>query len=126
MRLLKVITLLLVTVLAVPAFAETRLMMVEEDGCPWCARWNRDVGGKYYLTDEGKAAPLWRYDIHDPAPEGVTFASKPHFTPTFILLVDGTEVNRIEGYPGEGFFWGLLGVMLADLPESEGNLLAQN
>lgn len=120
MRLLKVIVLLLSMVLAVPAFAETRLMMVEEDGCPWCARWNRDVGGEYDLTDEGKAAPLWRYDIHDPAPEGVTFASKPHFTPTFILLVDGTEVNRIEGYPGEGFFWGLLSMMLASLPDAEG------
>ena len=120
MRLLKVIVLLLSMVLALPAFAETRLMMVEEDGCPWCARWNRDVGGEYDLTDEGKAAPLWRYDIHDPAPEGVTFASKPHFTPTFILLVDGTEVNRIEGYPGEGFFWGLLGMMLASLPDAEG------
>ncbi len=120
MRLLKVIILLLSTSLVLPAFAETRLMMVEEDGCPWCTRWNRDVGGEYHLTDEGKTAPLWRYDIHDPAPEGVTFASKPHFTPTFILLVDGTEVNRIEGYPGEGFFWGLLGMMLASLPDAEG------
>ncbi len=120
MRLFKVIVLLLATALAIPAFAETRLMMVEEDGCPWCARWNRDVGGEYALTDEGKTAPLWRYDIHDAVPEGVTFATKPHFTPTFILLVDGTEVNRIEGYPGEGFFWGLLDMMLADLPESGG------
>jgi len=121
MRLLKVIILLLAATLALPSFAETRLMMVEEDGCPWCARWNRDVGGEYALTDEGNTAPLWRYDINDPVPEGVTFATKPHFTPTFILLVDGTEVNRIEGYPGEGFFWGLLGMMLADLQESGGD-----
>jgi hypothetical protein len=35
-----------------------------------------------------------------------------NFTPTFVLLVDGVERNRIEGYPGEDFFWGLLGRML--------------
>ncbi len=115
MRLLKVIILLLI---AVPAVAETRLMMVEEAGCPWCERWNADVGTIYSRTEEGKLAPLWRYDINDPVPDNVTFSSPPQFTPTFILLVDGIEVNRIEGYPGEGFFWGLLGMMLTNLPES--------
>jgi hypothetical protein len=33
-------------------------------------------------------------------------------TPTFALLEDGTEVGRTEGYPGEGFFWTLLGEMI--------------
>ncbi len=91
-------------------------MMVEESGCPWCERWNHDIGTEYAITDEGKIAPLLRYDIHDPLPEGVELSSKPHYTPTFILLVDGIEVDRLEGYPGEGFFWGLLGMMLAKLP----------
>ncbi len=122
MHFLKVIVVLLATTMGLSAHAETRLMMVQEDGCSWCARWNQDVGGEYSLTDEGKLAPLLRYDIHDPVPEGVTFTTAPHYTPTFILLVDGIEVNRIEGYPGEGFFWGLLGMMLANLPDSVGNL----
>lgn len=39
-------------------------------------------------------------------------ARRVTFTPTFVLLVNGTERNRIEGYPGEDFFWGLLGQML--------------
>ncbi len=30
------------------------------------------------------------------------------FTPTFVLFDDGREIGRIEGYPGEDFFWGLL------------------
>ena len=120
MRLLKVIVLLLSTLLATQSFSETRLMIVEEEGCPWCARWNAEVGDVYAITEEGRAAPLWRHDIHDPAPTGVTFVSPPHFTPTFIILVDGIEVNRIEGYPGEGFFWGLLEIILADLPETGG------
>jgi hypothetical protein len=46
------------------------------------------------------------------------FTRNLHFTPTFVLMVDGVEASRIEGYPGEDFFWGLLGQMLiaADVP----------
>jgi hypothetical protein len=47
-----------------------------------------------------------------PAPEGITLASRPRFTPTFIVVQDGAEIGRIEGYPGEDFFWGLLGRIL--------------
>jgi len=126
MRLLKVIGLSFVTMFATVALSETRLMMVEEHGCAWCERWNLEVGDVYSITEEGLAAPLWRHDINDEVPEGVTLSSAPHFTPTFILLVDGTEVNRIEGYPGEGFFWGLLGMMLADLPQPGGSIRARN
>jgi len=120
MRLTKMVVLLFISVLAFPAIAETRLIMIEEEGCVWCIQWNNDVGGEYAITLEGKIAPLWRHNISDPTPEGVAFSSPPQYTPTFILLVDGEEVNRIEGYPGEGFFWGLLELMLANLSESEG------
>jgi len=51
-------------------------------------------------------------------PADVTLLRAVTFTPTFVLLVDGIETQRIEGYPGEDFFWGLLGTMLdqADVP----------
>jgi hypothetical protein len=120
MRYASLIIVTLIFMLALPAVAEVRLMMVEEEGCPWCERWNRDVGGVYDITEEGKFAPLWRHHISDPVPEGITFAIALHYTPTFILLIDGTEVNRIEGYPGEAFFWGLLDMMLTSLKETEG------
>ena len=38
----------------------------------------------------------------------------PVFTPTFVLVREGRELARIEGYPGEDFFWGLLAAMLRD------------
>jgi hypothetical protein len=90
------------------------LYMVEQPGCIYCARWNEEAGDAYHLTAEGRAAPLARIDIHAPLPDGVTFLRKAVFTPTFVLLRDGQELSRIEGYPGEGFFWELLGVMLKD------------
>jgi hypothetical protein len=95
-----------------PARAETILLMFEEPGCVWCARWTEDVGGEYPLTPEGRAAPLRRIDLRDPVPEGVTLESPARYSPTFVVVRDGAEIGRIEGYPGEDFFWGLLGRIL--------------
>lgn len=89
-------------------------MMAEEPGCIWCAAWNREVGQIYEKTGEGAAAPLRRVDITDPVPHDISLARVINFTPTFVLLIDGTETSRLEGYPGEDFFWGLLGMMLTE------------
>jgi len=97
---------------ALAAKAEAVLVMVEEHGCMWCARWNDEIADIYPKTDEGRAAPLKRIDIHSNRQKGMTFKRKLTFTPTFVLVVDGIEASRIEGYPGEDFFWGLLGQML--------------
>jgi len=94
------------------ARAEMTLLMFEERGCVWCARWTEDVGGEYPITPEGQAAPLRRIMIHEPLPEGIELVSRPRFTPTFVVVEDGVEIGRIEGYPGEDFFWGLLGQIL--------------
>jgi thioredoxin-related protein len=95
------------------AAADTLLVMVEEKGCIWCARWNDEISEIYPKTEEGAAAPLRRIDIHATRPDDIIFARALTFTPTFVLVVDGHEISRIEGYPGEDFFWGLLGKMLA-------------
>ena len=58
--------------------------------------------------------PLQRYDLHSETPENVALSSLVGFTPTFILVEDGQEVGRIEGYPGADFFWGLLGMVMED------------
>lgn len=110
------LSLLTAALLALPfsANAETRLLMAEEHGCVWCERWNEEISAIYPKTAEGKAAPLERYDLHSETPENVSFERRVHFTPTFILVKDGVEVGRIEGYPGEDFFWGLLSMMLEE------------
>lgn len=94
------------------AQAETRLLMAEEPGCPWCARWDAEISEIYPKTTEGQMAPLVRYNMHQQVPDGITLNSQVRFSPTFILVKEGVEVDRIEGYPGEDFFWGLLGMML--------------
>jgi len=97
--------------------ADTYLLMAEENGCYWCARWDAEIAEIYPKTAEGRTAPLQRYDLHSETPD-VKFARSVHYTPTFILINDGQEVGRIEGYPGEDFFWGLLSQLLtkAEIP----------
>jgi len=105
-------------IFAIPAHAEMALVMVEEQGCMWCARWSAEIAPIYPKTTEGKSAPLRRMDVKAPPPDDLTFKTAPHYTPTFILVDNGQESARIEGYPGEDFFWGLLGVMLKQAQES--------
>ena len=99
------------------SFAEAaELIMVEEPGCVWCAQWERDLGAIYPKTPEGKFAPLQHVQIRDTRKDTLGFALKRpvSFTPTFVLVEDGAEIGRIEGYPGEDFFWGLLDQMLTN------------
>lgn len=90
--------------------------MVEQEHCEWCEAWNREIGGVYHLTEEGKRAPLRRVDIFSALPEDIEIKMRAQFTPTFILLNDNVEVGRIEGYPGEHFFWPMLNELLRKLP----------
>ena len=94
--------------------AQIELLMFEQAGCIYCRRWDQDVSEAYPLTPEGRAAPLRRIDIHDPLPDDVTVDSPPILTPTFVLARDGAEIGRLEGYPGEDFFWPLLDEMLTE------------
>ena len=114
---LKALAIVVMTWLPLSASAEVYLLMAEEQGCIWCVRWNEEVAPIYPKTAEGRTAPLKRYDLFTEEP-GATLKSSGRFTPTFILVRDGQEVGRIEGYPGEEFFWGLLGLLFerANIP----------
>ncbi|WP_319823912.1 thioredoxin family protein [Thalassovita sp.] len=96
----------------VNAVNAAELIMVERQGCQYCIAWTEKLGPIYPNTPEGRFAPLRVVDIADAPPADVTFARKVVYTPTFVLIEDNTEIGRIEGYPGEDFFWGLLGMML--------------
>ena len=89
--------------------------MVRREGCPWCAWWDREIGPIYRKTELGRRAPLRMVDIGH-----VTYALRTRgpviYTPTFVLVENGQEIGRIEGYPGDAFFWGLLEQLLEQAP----------
>lgn len=90
--------------------------MFRQDFCEWCATWEEEIGGFYAKTDEGQRAPLRRVDIHQQRPADLTTLKPVIYTPTFVLVEDGSEVGRILGYPGADFFWSLLEQLLKNLP----------
>ena len=90
--------------------------MMEQDACPWCERWHEEIGVIYNKTTEGKLAPLRVVNIHGEWPDDLKNIRKERFTPTFILIEDGKEIDRLRGYTGDEFFWFLIGEMLKKLP----------
>ena len=84
------------------------LVMFESAGCIYCQRWERDVGRLYDKTAEAKILPLRRIDISRQSVSGVTLSEPVHYTPTFVVVDQGREVGRIEGFINDGSFWGLL------------------
>jgi len=109
------LALILVPFLALSATA-AELVMVEQAGCEWCERWNEEIAPAYPKTTEGKFAPLRRVDLHA-MPEDLEIARRVNFTPTFLIVEEGQEIARLEGYPGEDFFWPVLDRLLADVTE---------
>jgi len=88
--------------------------MFETKACHWCAAWHREVGGIYHKTAESKIAPLRRVDFEGSRPADLAEIRGIVYTPTFVLIEEGHEVGRINGYPGADHFWGLLGMLLAE------------
>lgn len=102
------------------AAAQVELVMVEQHGCHWCAQWDATIAPIYPKSAEGAYAPLRRIDLRAPVPEDLDLAGRAVFTPTFILVEDGRELGRMEGYPGEELFWWGLSSLLRDYTDFGG------
>lgn len=112
-RLALVLAMVLITLPGYGHAQDLRLLMIEQAGCYYCRVFNRDMAPIYEKSEEGKAAPLVHAQLRDPVPEGITLASTPFVTPTFILIgPDGHEIERLTGFPGEDFFWSYIGDMI--------------
>ena len=90
--------------------------MYRRTGCSWCQAWDEAIGPACPKSDLGRLLPLRAVDLDRDPPPAVALARPVRITPTFVLIDDGREVGRIEGYPGEDFFWGLLEKLARGLP----------
>ncbi len=90
--------------------------MYRRAGCPWCAAWDREIGPVYPKTDIGRRLPVRFVDLDKPSGEQIFLTSPVRYTPTFVLVADRREIARLEGYPGEDFFWGQLDRLFKQLP----------
>jgi hypothetical protein len=78
--------------------------MFRRDGCSWCAKWDREIGPIYPKTEFNLRAPVRQVNLDHGRDPSIVHAPI-HYTPTFVLIEDGKEAGRIEGYPGDEFFW---------------------
>lgn len=92
------------------------LVMYRRDGCPYCERWDREIGPIYSKTEISRRAPIRMVNLSRdrdlPIKRGPII-----FTPTFVLVENGQEVGRMEGYTGDEFFWVRLANLVAMLPQ---------
>ena len=115
LRALAALAALVAVVSIASAVDAAELYMFRRDGCVWCAKWDREIGPIYPKTEFEKRAPLRLINLdHDREPAIVH--APIHYTPTFVLVEGGKELGRIEGYPGDLFFWPRLEGLLAHLP----------
>ena len=98
------------------------LVMYRSAGCAWCATWDQVIGPIYPKTEVGRRAPVRMADLDAAKSSGVILLRPVRYSPTFVLADDGREVGRIEGYPGEDFFWGLLENLVLKLPSPRASL----
>lgn len=97
--------------------APLELVMFAEAGCVWCAQWDAEIGVIYDKTAEGATAPLRRVDMHAPTPVDIDLTRPVLYSPTFVLTRGGREQSRIEGHPGEMWFFPFLERMIAAAQE---------
>lgn len=92
------------------------LLMLEQAGCSWCLRFDREIASIYPKTEQGGIAPIRRVDINEEWPADLDGIARERFTPTFVLMHEGVEYGRLRGYSGDEFFWFLLDEMISKLP----------
>ena len=89
-----------------------RLMMVGSPACHQCRAWHAQIGPGYGASRAGRAAPILHVDVDGPYPDGLALDRRPWITPTFVLLSDGFERGRVEGYVGARRFHPVLEAMM--------------
>lgn len=110
---------------AAPGAQSAELVMVERDGCAWCAAFDREIAPVYGKTEEGRRAPLRRIELGR-TPSDLGFVAVDRFTPEFIMVDRGREIGRIRGYPGPEGFWTQLAMLMRELDAAAPEQQASN
>ncbi|BBF91990.1 thioredoxin family protein [Blastochloris tepida] len=101
---------------AIGSARAAELLYVHDTGCPYCRAFDEQVRPAYGKTPEGRRAPLRQVEFRSTDLAAFALKRPVRYTPTFILVEGGTEIGRIEGFPGDEFFWSRLGQLLESVP----------
>lgn len=98
---------LLLGLLAAASAQGAELLYFFSPNCGYCRAFDEEVAGIYPRTDAGSIAPMKRVEV-DPEtfrPLDPSLPYDPGTVPAFVLVEDGREVARLNGYSGDELFW---------------------
>ena len=83
------------------------LLYFFSSSCGYCRAFDTEVAAIYPRTDAAALAPMRRIEVNpdtmQPLRENVLFEVTT--VPTFVMLEDGGEIARFEGYSSDELFW---------------------
>jgi len=89
----------------IPASGEFQLVVLEADGCNYCALFRRDVLPAYETSERGKDMPVRFVDVNEVGAANLDLDGPVDVVPTFVVMKHNKEIGRIPGYVGpESFF----------------------
>lgn len=93
------LSLALAVLSSAPAIA-AELVYVELKSCGYCIRFNKQMAHAYQTSEIGQRIPLRRVSLIGRWPADLKNVDRPPYTPVFILVEDGRELGRFNGYTG--------------------------
>lgn len=103
------VSLLLILVCGAVVAAEPALVYVYQESCGACRKFDAEVASIYPKTQEGQLLPITKVSLDDwragKHPFQGCSRSAVVGTPTFLLIQDCTETDRITGYSSDELFW---------------------
>lgn len=88
--------------------AKTEVIVFEIGGCQYCTAFRDNLGARYLASTTNAAAPMRYVDVGRLDPRSFQLRSDITTVPTIVLMQDGKEVDRVEGYPLSEVLFGMV------------------
>ena len=86
----------------------TEVIVFEIGGCKYCTAFRDNLGARYLASTTNRAAPMRFVDVGKLDPQAFQLRADINTVPTIVVLQDGREVDRVEGYPLPELLFGMV------------------
>jgi hypothetical protein len=86
----------------------TEVIVFEIGGCKYCTMFRDNLGARYLASTTNRAAPMRFVDVGKLDPQSFQLSADINTVPTIVVLQDGREVDRVEGYPVPELLFGMV------------------
>jgi len=84
------------------------VVVFETSNCLLCRLFRRDVAPRYARSRRHRMAPLRYIDVNPRRPPHPGLSEPLAMLPTAVIMKDGAEIARIEGYTGPELFFQMM------------------